>query len=90
MVARQISIKIPCSVNAQVDNFQLSLEPSQISSFTVLDLKQKLGVEHPCKPAIDDQRLVWRGRLLGNQESISILFDGLTSVRLKKGNTLIR
>ena len=70
----RISIKIPSSINSEVDNFRLLLQNGELPQMTISDLKQRLYQEHPIRPLKTDQRLVWRGRLLGDEEPVSRIF----------------
>lgn len=56
-----ITIRCPAIINSLTKDYLLPpLHPSQ----TLLDLKTLLMMQHPCHPALGEQRLIYKGKLL--------------------------
>lgn len=51
---------------AYSQSFHVRVSPSS----SVLDVKHAIFTTYPGAPRVDGQRLVWRGRILGDQERI--------------------
>lgn len=65
----QVVIKCPITEDMEEGNYTMSLP----SSCTILDVKGRLSRDHPCKPAVEDQRLVFRGSVLEDETLLSVL-----------------
>ncbi|CAG8446547.1 11148_t:CDS:2 [Ambispora gerdemannii] len=71
----QLFIRSPTTLP---EDFSINATPNK----SILDLKKTLFEEHPLKPKIKEQKLIYRGRVLDNSEILAeILKDGLSTAQ---------
>lgn len=63
----QVTVKCPAVLSLDTADYVVTLPEG---SLTVRDLKEALAKAHPCQPQVSDQRLIHRGRLMEDTQTL--------------------